>query len=65
LKDSAPFTHSTTPDIDKVLRSTLDALVQAAVIVDDSRVQSVDARKLYATTDRPPGALIFVEGAQS
>ena len=62
LRDSAPFTHSTKPDIDKVLRSTLDALVQAAVIADDSRVQEVEARKLYATTDRAPGALIFVGG---
>lgn len=62
LRDSAPFTHSTKPDIDKVLRSTLDALVQAAVITDDSRVQEVGARKLYATTDRAPGALIYVEG---
>jgi crossover junction endodeoxyribonuclease RusA len=62
LRDSAPFTHSTKPDIDKVLRSTLDALVQAAVITDDSRVQEVGARKLYATTNRAPGALIYVEG---
>jgi crossover junction endodeoxyribonuclease RusA len=64
LKESAPFTHSTKPDIDKVLRSTLDALVQAAVIADDSRVQAVEARKLYATSDRAPGALIFVEGTK-
>jgi crossover junction endodeoxyribonuclease RusA len=63
LRDSAPFTHSTKPDIDKVLRSTLDALVQAAVIADDSRVQEVEVRKLYATSDRAPGALIFVDGA--
>ena len=65
LKDTAPFTHATKPDIDKVLRSTLDALVQAAVITDDSRVQEVEARKLYATADRPPGAVIFVDGVVS
>jgi len=64
LKDTAPFTHSTKPDIDKVLRSTLDALVQAGVIADDSHVQAVEARKLYATNDRAPGALIYVEGAK-
>lgn len=61
LKDSAPFTHATKPDIDKVLRSTLDALVQAAVISDDSRVQEVRAMKLYATGDRAPGAVIVIE----
>jgi crossover junction endodeoxyribonuclease RusA len=64
LKNAAPFVHCTKPDIDKVLRSTLDALVQAAVIADDSHVQTVQARKLYATSDRAPGALIFVEGAK-
>lgn len=62
LKPAAPYVHAVTPDIDKVLRATLDALTQAAVITDDARVQHVEARKLYATSDRAPGALILVKG---
>lgn len=62
LKPNAPFVHYTTPDLDKVIRSTLDALTQAAVITDDARVQEITARKLYATSERAPGALIFVKG---
>lgn len=65
LKPTAPYVHSTTPDLDKVLRSTLDALTQAAVITDDARVQQVQARKLYATSERAPGATIFVKGNES
>lgn len=42
-----PYPHRK-PDIDKLLRSTLDGLVQAAVIADDARVISVESRKRYA-----------------
>ena len=62
LRPGAPFVQSNTPDIDKLLRSTLDALVQAAVIADDARVQELEARKLYATSERAPGALIMLKG---
>ena len=62
LKPTAPFVQSNTPDLDKLLRSTLDALVQAAVIADDARVQHIEARKLYATSERAPGALIMLKG---
>lgn len=62
LKPTAPFVQVNTPDLDKLLRSTLDALVQAAVIADDSRVQHIEARKLYATSERAPGALIMLKG---
>lgn len=62
LRPTAPFVQFNTPDIDKLLRSTLDALVQAAVIADDARVQELEARKLYATSERAPGALIMLKG---
>lgn len=65
LKASAPFVHAVTPDLDKVVRATLDALTQAAVITDDARVQEIQARKLYATSDRAPGAVIFVKGTHT
>ena len=51
-------THSVKPDIDKLLRSTFDALKDAGVFEDDSRICSVQARKHYAV---PAGAVIRVE----
>ena len=50
---SAPKTRVTWPttrhsgDIDKLLRSTFDALDKAGAIADDSRVVEVTARKVY------------------
>ena len=56
-------THSVKPDIDKLLRSTFDALKDAGVFEDDSRICSVVARKHYATqfSPVPAGAVIRVE----
>ena len=56
-------THSVKPDIDKLLRSTFDALTDAGVFEDDSRIVSVQARKHYATqySPVPAGAVIRVE----
>ncbi|MGO2111720.1 MAG: RusA family crossover junction endodeoxyribonuclease [Pseudoclavibacter sp.] len=56
------------PDIDKLVRSTLDALTSSGVIADDARIVDLIARKRYVhpiplrtaadiTADRP-GALI-------
>lgn len=47
------------PDLDKLIRSVLDALVHGGVLTDDSRVVSIHARKVYAV-DGPPGASIEV-----
>lgn len=41
------FPH-TRPDLDKLIRSTLDALTTSGVVVDDARVVKIDAAKLYA-----------------
>ena len=56
-------THSVKPDIDKLLRSTFDALKDAGVYKDDSRICSVVARKHYANEHSPvpAGAVIRVE----
>lgn len=59
IRDSAPEHVTTVPDIDKLLRSTLDALTKAEVIVDDSRVVAVWAEKKYAADT--PGAVITIE----
>lgn len=58
LRDGAPRLHGTTPDLDKLLRSTCDALTTAGVYADDARVSQVFAVKAYETrASVPPGAL--------
>ncbi len=52
--------HATRPDLDKLLRAVLDALTNAQVFTDDSRVADVKATKIYTTSDRAPGATIAV-----
>jgi Holliday junction resolvase RusA-like endonuclease len=47
LKSSAPLTPSVKPDLDKLVRSTLDAL-SGAIFDDDSRIVTTIARKEYA-----------------
>lgn len=54
------------PDLDKLLRSTGDALTSAGVIEDDSRIVVVQAEKVYEGTDNAlavPGAVIEVTAA--
>lgn len=46
------------PDLDKLLRSTLDALTDAAVIADDARVCEIDAGKTEVAG--PSGAFIVL-----
>lgn len=51
----------TKPDLDKLTRAVLDALTQARVFVDDSRVVECKARKFYATNDEPAGVVVIIE----
>jgi crossover junction endodeoxyribonuclease RusA len=53
------------PDLDKLIRSTLDGLVESGVIEDDARVVYVSAGKLYAEPGKPTGALITITAATS
>ncbi|RMI47719.1 RusA family crossover junction endodeoxyribonuclease [Actinomadura harenae] len=58
-----PITRSS-GDLDKLLRSTLDALTDAGVMRDDSQVVHIDARKVHTSPDTlltVPGALITVQ----
>lgn len=48
---------SVKPDVDKLARAVLDSLSAAAVIVDDARIVSLTAEKVYAEI---PGATIRV-----
>lgn len=52
--------HATSPDIDKLARSVLDALTVARVMVDDSRVCWLEASKTYCTGVQMPGVDIRV-----
>jgi Holliday junction resolvase RusA-like endonuclease len=49
------------PDLDKLTRSTLDALTTARALEDDARVVRLVLDKFYAAGATPPGALITVE----
>lgn len=59
IKASAPLYPAKTPDLDKLVRSTLDGLTQAALWMDDARVVILTAFKTYAD-HTGPGALIRV-----
>jgi len=59
IRPSAPLLPNKVPDLDKLLRSTCDALTDSQVIVDDARIVRIKARKVYADND-PTGALIYI-----
>ena len=48
------------PHIDKLLRSTFDALTQARVWEDDARAVEVSASKLELVDGELPGAVITI-----
>jgi crossover junction endodeoxyribonuclease RusA len=63
LKPSAPPYPTGVPDLDKLVRSTQDALKDAGVLADDSVVASLSASKVYVLWGdalRTPGAVIKV-----
>jgi crossover junction endodeoxyribonuclease RusA len=49
------------PDLDKLARGVLDALVSAGVLIDDARVVALIAQKRLATPEYPPGVDIAVQ----
>jgi len=60
LKQDAPVFVTSTPDLDKCLRSTFDALTQSGLIKDDSFIVSVQASKRYKDDDESEGAFIAI-----
>lgn len=60
LKGTAPTWHSNKPDVDKLQRSTFDALKTAAVIGDDCQIVAVYASKKWADANEPTGAHIIL-----
>jgi Holliday junction resolvase RusA-like endonuclease len=59
IRSSAPTLPHRVPDLDKLLRSTCDALTDSQVIVDDARIVRIHAQKVYAD-EVAPGAIIFI-----
>lgn len=53
--------HTTMPDVDKIARLTIDALVPG-LLRDDSLVYDLHVQKLYAHSPNLPGATISVWG---
>lgn len=58
LKANAPRLHVQRPDLDKLLRSTWDALTDAGVVWDDCRIAQAFAAKVYVNGHDRPGATI-------
>lgn len=52
---------SVRPDIDKLSRAVLDALVEAGVVKDDGQVTTLIAEKLYADPEHERGVNILVK----
>lgn len=60
LRDAAPKRPATKPDLDKLARSTLDALGEAGIFHDDSQVSRLAVTKFYADHE-PAGAWVSIE----
>lgn len=67
LREDAPTVHASRPDLDKLLRSTWDALTTAGAYVDDARLCQVHALKHYTSSepealalDRPGVRIVLV-----
>lgn len=56
LRDNAPRLMQTGPDLDKLVRAIGDALTDAAAIVDDKQICTIDAAKGWAVYE--PAAYI-------
>lgn len=54
--------HTTTPDLDKLVRAIGDGLA-GVVFLDDKQIVDLHARKLYTRGAAPPSARITVEDA--
>ena len=61
LRDNAPVYVAVKPDIDKCVRSTLDALGDMGVYGDDAQVAKVTAAMYYADKSTFVGAVIDIE----
>jgi len=51
---------TTGADCDNLAKATLDALQDANVIVNDSRISSLSVSKKYESENKPSGAMIYI-----
>jgi crossover junction endodeoxyribonuclease RusA len=58
IRADAPMLHAQQPDLDKLIRSTCDALVSAGAIRDDKLIAKFDAIKVWH--EAPSCALITI-----
>ena len=61
LRPSAPRWPAVKPDLDKLVRSTLDGVVAGGGMVEDSRVVSLNVTKAYAGAGVVSGVVIRVD----
>ena len=61
LRADAPTRPATRPDLDKLVRSTLDGLKAGGAYGDDGQVTDLMAAKCYARPGDQPGAIIRIE----
>lgn len=55
MRPSAPRRPGVKPDLDKLVRSTLDGLVAGGALEDDARIVGLVASKRYAAKGSPVG----------
>jgi crossover junction endodeoxyribonuclease RusA len=60
LTPRAPLVPAGRPDLDKLIRSTLDGIVEGGALADDALVVGISARKSYAEEGDSPGCRIVV-----
>lgn len=65
LRDNAPTYVATKPDIEKLERSTYDALTEAGIWRDDCLVAQTSVWMTYCASDELPGAHILIESLDS
>lgn len=65
IRPAAPMFPAVKPDLDKLVRSTLDALGEAGCWNDDAQVVQLQVRKVYAGRDGLPGAHIEIRQASA
>jgi len=60
VRASAPTYPAAKPDLDKLLRSTCDAITESGAWSDDAAVVNVMAAKRYAAPGMKPGAMVTI-----
>ena len=62
LKQTAPWWHTSKPDLDNLEKAVKDAVTQIGVIwSDDSQVCMSQKTKIYATNENPVGVRVTIE----